>query len=371
MSDRIIVAESETEEQYLRIPDLTPEEEKELEERAKENENPKSAGITPAPAPADAPTPAPEEKTLPEEAEPLFTEITAGEDVLKELARIDEETASVVLSASEIFNTCVLPEKTELQEHLIKTKNDVLIGDHATIGYGIYGNDVVICELCELFGDVVAEGDLRIDNFCEVHGTVICNGDAYLGEGVKIHGKLTVGGNLDIGDKVEIEKEFKAYGDIAIRNPMPVILYLLLYVITMLHIEGEEKTNKKLAELVSEANTTPLVLPPKTNMDLAQFAVPTPMEIGANCRLHGNLKAQSVKMLKDTTLFGSIRAVDRIKIGPRDAIHGDVAGARVRVERGADILGDVTGKTVWLHEDAHVSGLIRADEGLTIGRSET
>ncbi|HJJ48521.1 MAG TPA: acyltransferase [Methanocorpusculum sp.] len=354
MSDRIIVAETDAKEEYLRIPDLTPEEEAALEKRTAENRAmPKKE----------------EPKRIPEEAEPLFTEITAGEDVLKELAKIDEETASVVLSASEIFKTCVLPEKTELQEHLIKTKHDVLIGDHCSIGYGVYGNDIVVCELCELFGDVVAEGDLRIDNFCEIHGTVICNGDAYLGEGVKIHGKLTVGGNLDVGDKVEV-KELKAFGDVALRNPMPVILYLLLYVMTMLHLEGEEKTNEKLATLISEANTVPLVLPPKTTMDLAQFSVLTPMEVGANSRLHGNLKAQSVKILKDTTLFGSIRAADRIKIGPRDAIHGDVAGARVRIERGADVLGDVSGKTVWLHEDAHISGTIRAEEGLTIGRSD-
>ena len=350
MSERIIIAESDpTEgEKCLRLPDLTPEEEAALEIKPEKTK-------TPAPS----------------ETEPLFSEITAGEDILKELSKIDEETASAVISASDIFKTCVLPDRTELQERLIKTKSDILVGDHCSIGFGLYGNDIVICELSEMFGDVVAEGDLRIDNFCEVHGTVICNGDAYLGEGVRIHGKLTVGGNLDIGDNVNIDKEFKAYGDIAIRNPMPVILYLLLYVMTMLNIEGEEKTQQRLASILSETNTTPLVLPPRTSMDLSVFSVPTPMEIGSNCRLHGNIKAQSVKIKKDTTLFGSVHASSRVKIGPRDAIHGDVAGAKVRVERGADVLGDVTAKTVWLHEDAHISGIIHANEGLTIGRNET
>jgi hypothetical protein len=97
MSDRIIVAESDPEEDYLRIPDLTPEEEAELERRAAENWAMPPKKEEPAPAPVQ------EERRIPEEAEPLFTEITAGEDVLKELAKIDEETASVVLSASEIF----------------------------------------------------------------------------------------------------------------------------------------------------------------------------------------------------------------------------------------------------------------------------
>lgn len=341
----MIVADSD-DGKTLHLPDLTPEEEAELE-----NSQTK--------------------RKLPENTEPLFTEITAGEDILKELSKVDKETASTVLSASDIFSVCSLPDKTELQEHLLKTKNDILVGDHCSIGYGLYGNDVVICELSEMFGDVVAEGDLRIDNFCEVHGTVICNGDAYIGEGVKIHGKLTVGGNLDIGDNVSIEKEFKAYGDIAIRNPMPVILYLLLYVMTMLHIEGEKKTEERLASIITEANSTPLVLPPKTTMDLSVFSVQVPMEVGSNCRLHGNLKAPSVRIRKDSTLFGSIHAQNRVKIGPRDAVHGDIAGGNVRVERGADVLGDVSGRFVWMHEDAHISGIIHAEEGLTIGRNET
>ena len=112
-----------------------------------------------------------------------------------------------------------------------------------------------------------------------------------------------------------IDKEFKAYGDIAIRNPMPVVLYLLLYVMTMLHLEGEEAARKRVESLISEENSAPLVLPPKTAMDLRYFSVPTPMEIGSSCRLHGNIKAQSVKIRKDTTLFGSVQASQRVKSG--------------------------------------------------------
>ena len=151
---------------------------------------------------------------------------------------------------------------------------------------------------------------------------------------------------------------------------MPVVLYLLLYVMTMLHLEGEEAARKRVESLISEENSAPLVLPPKTAMDLRYFSVPTPMEIGSSCRLHGNIKAQSVKIRKDTTLFGSVQASQRVKVGPRTAIHGDVVGQNIRVERGADVLGDVAGKTVWLHEDARVSGVIKATEGLTIGHVE-
>ena len=347
---RIILAESlpEENEKFLTLPDLTVEEEEDLEKH--------------------------EPDTLPEPLEPLFTEVRSeditGEKLVLDLSKVDEDTASMVVSSSDLFKSCFLPDKTELQERNLKTKQDILVGDHCDIGYGLYGNDIVICELSKMHGDIVAEGDLRIDNFCEIDGTVLCNGDAYLGEGVKIHGKLDVGGNMDIGDNVAIDKEFKAYGDIAIRNPMPVILYLLLYVMTMLNLEGEDATRKRMGDIISEANSSPLVLPPRTTLDLSYFSVQTPIEIGSNCRLHGNIKARSVKIRKDTTLFGSVQATQRVKIGPRSAIHGDVVGQNIRVERGADVLGDVAGKTVWLHEDARISGVIKATEGLTIGRSE-
>lgn len=288
----------------------------------------------------------------------------------EEPPKSEESSAVAAMATAELFKKCILPDKTELQERILKTRNDILVGDHCDIGYGLYGNDVVVCEFCKLTGDVVAEGDLRIDNFCEINGTVICNGDAYLGEGVKVHGKLTVGGNLDIGDNVTIDKEFKALGDISIRNPMPVILYLLLYVMTMLHLDNEAEVEKTVNAIISEANSEPLVLPPRTAMDLRYFSVSTPMEVGANCRLHGNIKAKAISLKNDVTLFGDIHVTRHVKIGKRTAVHGDVVGQNIRIECGADILGDVAGDKVWLHADALVSGIIRSPGGLTIGRFE-
>ncbi|MDR0980371.1 MAG: acyltransferase [Methanocalculaceae archaeon] len=317
------------------------------------------------------------------EAEEVLAEGTEGERAVssaltaeteevsaEELPRNEESSTVAAIATAELFKKCILPDKTELQERILKTKNDILVGDHCDIGYGLYGNDVVVCEFCKLTGDVVAEGDLRIDNFCEINGTVICNGDAYLGEGVKVYGKLTVGGNLDIGDNVTIDKEFKALGDISIRNPMPVILYLLLYVMTMLHLDNEAEVEKTVNAIISEANSEPLVLPPRTTMDLRYFSVSTPMDVGANCRLHGNIKAKAISLKNDVTLFGGIHASRRVRIGERTAVHGDVVGQTIRIERGADILGDVAGDKVWLHEDALVSGIIRSPGGLTIGRFE-
>ena len=393
-------------EKYLNIPVLTPEEEEEIERReailaaARLKEKPpqqktisdaasavlgggirmeKTADAKAADAktadtsaaesrPADTISkPAGENTSAQDADEPLFTEVMSEDELREHLSKLDRETLDTVLSASELFKSCVLPDKTELQERLLKTKSDIIIGDHSRIEFGLTGEDVAVCECTTINGDIMAGGDLRLDNFCEVFGTVICNGDAYIGEGVKIHGKMTVGGNLDVAESVTIDKEFKTFGNITIRNPTPVILYLLIYIFALLQINGEKAAEKKLNAMLSEAQTIPLVLPPKTTMDLAYFSVITPMEIGANCRLHGNIKAVSVKMKHDTTLFGSIHASNKIKIGVRDAVHGDVAASAVRIERGADVLGDVLGDTVWMHEDARVSGVIKATAGLTLG----
>ncbi len=300
----------------------------------------------------------------------LLTEVLTGEELNEQLSKLDREELETVLSATDIFKTCILPNKTELQERILKTKNDIIVGDHSRIEFGLYGEDIAVCECTQIYGDIVASGDLRIDNFCDIFGTVICNGDAYIGEGVKIHGKMTIGGNLDIADSVTIEKEYQTFGLISIRSPVPVITYLIIYIFALLQIKGEKAAEKKLDSMLSGAQATPLVLPPRTTMDLAYFAVQTPMDVGVNCRLHGNIRAQSVKIKRDVTIFGSVSAAESVKIGVRDAIHGDVAGKSIRISRGADVLGDLIGGTVWLHEDAHVSGVIKASEGLTFGSGD-
>ncbi|MCQ2355248.1 MAG: hypothetical protein MJ102_09195, partial [Clostridia bacterium] len=261
-------------EKYLNIPVLTPEEEEEIERReailaaAKLKEKPlqqktisdaasavlgggihkektadaKTADTSAADfKPADTTSKAAGENTsAPDADEPLFTEVMSEDELREHLSKLDRETLDTVLSASELFKSCVLPDKTELQERLLKTKSDIIIGDHSRIEFGLTGEDVAVCECTTINGDIMAGGDLRLDNFCEVFGTVICNGDAYIGEGVKIHGKMTVGGNLDVAESVTIDKEFKTFGNITIRNPTPVILYLLIYIFALLQINGEK-----------------------------------------------------------------------------------------------------------------------------------
>lgn len=267
---------------------------------------------------------------------------------------------------------CTLPDRTELQERTLKTEQDIIVGEKCRIDYGLSGKDVVVCEFSRINGSIVAAGDARIDNWCEVSGDVIVDEDAYLGEGVKILGKLVVRGDLDIGDNVQIERGFEAKGWISIRNPMPVIIYIVMYLVAILGIEREDELSSVLEKIFGDDEApaaAPLMIPGGSVLDMQTFSVPDRMVIGSGCRLHGNIRAASIVVREDTTLFGSISLREDGSIARGSVIHGDLQSeGDLRVEEGVHILGNVSCRRLTLHEDARIDGVIRAPGGLKIER---
>jgi predicted acyltransferase (DUF342 family) len=267
---------------------------------------------------------------------------------------------------------CLLPDGTELQEHSIKTDRNIVVGEFCQIDYGLRGEDVFVGESSKIREYVWANGDVRIGNWCEIGSDVIAKQDAYIGEGVKINGKLVVSGALDIGEKVEIKEGFDAKGDIEVRNPIPVIVFILIYLMTMLRIQNEKELDRILDDMFSEDEEKlkiPLMIPARSRLNLKLFAVPSTMRIGKNCRLHGNIRAGSIDVQQDTVIFGSLRAKHRITVTAGVTVHGNVeSGSAVHVRKGAHILGDVIAKSIILHEDARVDGTIEAPHGMRIER---
>jgi predicted acyltransferase (DUF342 family) len=269
-------------------------------------------------------------------------------------------------------NHCLLPDGTELQEHSIKTDRDIVIGEFCQIDYGLRGADVYVGESSKIREYVWANSDVRIGNWCEIGGDVIAKQDAYIGEGVRINGKLEVSGELDIGEKVEIKEGFEAKGTIEIRNPMPVFMFIIIYLMTLLHIQNEKELDRILDGLVDEGEDTtkiPLMIPAKSKLNMKLFAVPSTMKIGRKCRLHGNIRAGSIDVQQDTVIFGSLRAKNRISVTDGVTVHGNVeSGSTVYVKKGAHILGNVIARSIVLHEDAKVDGTITAPHGMRIER---
>ena len=262
-----------------------------------------------------------------------------------------------------------IPDGTTVEEHDLVTDGDVVVGGQSTVGFGVRGQDVMAGERVAFGGHIEAEGDCRLDMWSEVAEDVLVGGNAYLGERVSIDGQLKVAGNADIGDDVDIAESFEASGTIEIRNPMPTVVFLVIYLSQLLRI-GEEEAAEELADQLVEADegeAQPVVIPRSARVSDDAWRVSTPATIGDDCRLHGNIRAESLTVGSDSIVFGSLRAKGDVTVGEGTEIKGDVTtrGGDVRIEEGAHVWGDVSADDVALHEHAVVEGTIRVSGELT------
>ncbi|RQG96782.1 polymer-forming cytoskeletal protein [Natrarchaeobius oligotrophus] len=271
----------------------------------------------------------------------------------------------------------VVPAGTEAKEVALETDGDVLIGARSTVEFGVRGRNVLAGENVEFGGDIEAGGDCRLDMWCDVADNVLVGQDAYIGERVHIGGELKVAGDLDIGDDVDIEEGFEANGWIVIRNPMPTIVFLFVYLKHLLLIGEEDTAQRLISELVDEEegdepDVEPLVIPRNATVGDDAWRVSTPATIGAGCRLHGNVRAETIEVGDDCNIFGSLRARGDVAVGDGVRIHGDLTTRDGDVVVGADarVLGDVSCRDLELGPDAEVDGSIRASGEITMGTTE-
>jgi predicted acyltransferase (DUF342 family) len=270
---------------------------------------------------------------------------------------------------SDPLDELVIPDGTTVEEHDLVTERDVIVGGQSTVGFGVRGRNVIAGERVAFGGHIEAAGDCRLDMWCDVAEDVLVGEDAYLGERVHVGGELKVAGDLDIGDDVDIEDGFEANGWIVIRNPMPTLVFLFIYLSQLLRIGEEEAAEEMLAAVVDEdRETEPVVIPRGARVSDDTWRVSTPARVGDDCRLHGNLRAGSLVVGRETDIFGSLRAKEGITVGAGTQVTGNVTTREgtVRVGPDTEVRGDVSGEFVELHHDAEIEGAIRANEETTI-----
>lgn len=208
----------------------------------------------------------------------------------------------------------------------------------------------------------------------EIKGEVRTKSDAYLGEFVKITGKLFAAGNLDVGNNVKIDGGYDVKGWLVVRQPLPVVLFIYLYMIALLQLGSEEEVEKALQELFSDE--TPdnkiLAIPNRAKIDLDTIKTSTRAKIGSHCRLLGNIRARSMNMGNHNTLFGSIRTSGDIKIGNGCVIHGNLTShkGKVTIGRNSKILGKITADAIVIHETSKTEGTLTAPNSVTIERDD-
>ena len=269
---------------------------------------------------------------------------------------------------SDPLEELVIPDGTHVKEHDLVTDGDVLVGGQSAIELGVRAGGVVAGERVSFGGDIEADGDCRLDMWCEVDGNVLVGSDAYLGERVHITGQLIVSGDLDIGDDVDIDEGFEANGWIVIRNPMPTIVFLFVYLSHLLRI-GEEEAAEEVASaaFTDDSEADPARIPRGARVSDDAWRVSTPATIGDDCRLHGNIRATEIEVGTDTEVFGSLRSKGPIRVGPRTVVHGDVTtrNGDVRIAPDVHVRGDISCERCELSEAAAVDGTIRASEGIS------
>nr|WP_193570088.1 polymer-forming cytoskeletal protein [Halorussus sp. JP-T4] len=268
-----------------------------------------------------------------------------------------------------------IPDGTTVEEHDLVTDGDVIVGGQSTVEFGVRGHNVIAGERVQFGGHIEAEADCRLDMWSDVQDNVLVGRDAYLGERVHIGGRLMVSGDLDIGDDVDIEEGFEANGWIVIRNPMPTIVFVFVYLQQLLRIGEEEAAQEVVSELMEneDIEADPVVIPRNGHVSDDSWRVSTPATIGDDCRLHGNIRAESIEVGERNDVFGSLRARGDISVDEGTVIHGDVTTRSGTVELADDveIRGDVSCEDLHFHDGAVVDGTMRASGEMSMVQGGT
>jgi len=280
-----------------------------------------------------------------------------------------------VSSPGDPLDELVIPDETTVEEHDIVTDSDVLIGTNSQIEFGIRSRTIAAGERVAFGRQLEVDNDCRLDMLCAVDDSVLVGADAYIGARCHIGGTLLVSGDLDIGDDVTIDDGFETNGWIHTRNPVPVLVFYFIVLSQFLRFGDQQQAEEFASALTgNEAEQrSPLVIPRAAELSDDAWRVSTPATIGDDCRLHGNIRAESISVGTGTTIFGSLRARDDIEVDSGTVIIGDVTtrNGTVTLHAGCEVRGDVSCGELVVHEGADVDGMLRAKGDMKLIRRTT
>jgi predicted acyltransferase (DUF342 family) len=270
--------------------------------------------------------------------------------------------------------TLVIPDKTFFEENVILTKGDVVIGDRSLLRFGVSTDGrIFVGEHAIIDGNLDSPNDVRVDIFSTIGGDIRSGGNVYLGEKTKIKGTLSLTGDLDVGDSVDIEKGFEAKGWINIRNPVPIVIYIFVYLMQLLKIGRSEEIQRILEELEqNDGDTIPisesfLFLPNNSIISSSNSKVEGNLQIGKECKLLGNYDIKgNISVEEKSEIFGTLKATGNIIVGKKVKIHGDITStAMVNVTEQVEIIGNVSAEEILLSRTASIQGKLLSKKGIS------
>lgn len=271
--------------------------------------------------------------------------------------------------------TLVLPPQTAFEERTIVSTGDLILGNHVKAEFGLQTDGRVFTgQGTEVEGHVRCDGDARLDQSTSVSGDVVCKANVYLGERCFIQGDLDLEGDLDVGDDVRIGGQLKARGWVQKRNPVPLVLYIFIYLLELLRLGKSEEVDRILKDLEESEDAEIAVdevflfVPDGSVLGIQDSIVKGGMLTGPRCRVLGNFRAEGdVRLGEGTTLYGALKVVNGdVELEPDVEIQGSLhATGHVVVGEGCQILGDLRAKSVEMYTSATVDGKVVAEEGVT------
>ncbi len=268
----------------------------------------------------------------------------------------------------------MIPRGTKFGERTIVALGDVVVADYSRVEYNLeVPGNLYVGENVRIDGDLDVSGEARIDGWSAISGDVKCGGDIFLGHSVKITGGLFAGSNLDVGEDVEIGDGFEAKGWITVRDPIPIVIYIFIYILQLIGIgksDEVEKIVKELEEIKDEeirVRRGYLYIPRWSRITRDGIKVRKGFKICAKsgCRLSGNCLGGRIELGDKTALMGSIRAESYVRIGAEGEVGGSIhAKGSVVLGNGVRIGGKISASRVEMSKSSAVEGRIRADEGI-------
>lgn len=268
----------------------------------------------------------------------------------------------------------VVPDNTNFEEHVIVTKGDAIIADRAFLDYGIITDKrIFVGARVKINGPLNAKDDLRIDMWSEINNDISSERDVYLADKVKVSGKVSIGRDFDVGDNVSIEKGFEAKGWINIRNPIPLVIYIFIYILELLRQGRSKEVDAILDELESSKGEEYFMIsdefffiPKDSIVAHDRVKILGSCRVGNKCRITGNFYVTGdVKIGAETELYGSLKASGSVEANKKVVIHGDLeCKGKLKLGEAVQLLGNVTCESAELFRSAIIQGTLKAQNGV-------
>jgi len=270
--------------------------------------------------------------------------------------------------------TLVVPDDTKFEEKTIITKGDVVIGDRCLIQFGIKTDGrIFVGEHVVIDGDLNATNDIRVDIFSRIRGNVKSGSNVYFGEKVAVNGKLSLHGDLDVGDSVEIDQGFEAKGWINIRSPIPVVIYIFIYLMQMMKLGHSEEIDRILSEIEeNDGDTIPisetfLFIPNNSIIGVQKSKIDYNLRVGKKTCILGNYDVKGNAFIEDHSIMhGTLKSTGDVYCGKKTTIHGNInSGGDVKIEDKTKIAGNINAAKIFLSKNSIVNGELFAKEGIS------